>query len=293
MAYKIVDRSWLHLTVHTSAANIDAVSNFLLERGASGVVVKRNAVETYFPDSRDVATLKDSIRRWVRDVGKLQGGGRKPQIRWNIAQPKNWQNGWKRFIKPRRIGKIFWVTPPWLTPPRFRRRQVITIEPGMAFGTGAHATTRGCMELLEMAATYLPQGKFTALDVGTGSGILAIALTKLDAKEVWAIDNDPVAIAVASANLRANGAADSVHLMGTLLRSVKKRFAVVVANLTAETIIELAGAMQERVAPKGFLILSGIMHHKAKAVVRRFSGKFQIVKRKGSREWVTLLLRRK
>ena len=237
MAYKIVDRSWLHLTVHTSAANIDAVSNFLLERGASGVVVKRNAVETYFPDSRDVATLKDSIRRWVRDVGKLQGGGRKPQIRWNIAQPKNWQNGWKRFIKPRRIGKIFWVTPPWLTPPRFRRRQVITIEPGMAFGTGAHATTRGCMELLEMAATYLPQGKFTALDVGTGSGILAIALTKLDAKEVWAIDNDPVAIAVASVNLRANGAADSFHLMGTLLRSVKKRFAVVVANLTAETII--------------------------------------------------------
>ena len=78
-----------------------------------------------------------------------------------------------------------------------------------------------------------------------------------------------------------------------LLRSVKKRFAVVVANLTAETIIELAGAMQERVAPKGFLILSGIMHHKAKAVVRRFSGKFQIVKSKVSREWVTLLLRRK
>lgn len=293
MAYKIVDQSWLHLIVRTSAANIDAVSNFLFERGSSGVVVRRNAVETYFPDSSDVAALKNSVHRFVRDLAKRQSRGRKPRIRWNSSQPGNWQNAWKRFIKPRRIGKIFWVTPPWLTPPRFRHRKVITIEPGMAFGTGIHGTTRGCMEFLELVAAHLPQGKFTALDVGTGSGILAIALAKLGAKKVWAIDNDPVALDVARENLRNNDAADRVHLTGTMPSGVRKRFSIVVANLTAETIMELAGAIQGRVAPKGYLILSGILQPRANAVARRFCGKFRIVKRKRSREWVTLLLRRR
>ena len=293
MAYKIVLQSWLHLTVHTSAANIDAVSNFLMERGSSGVVVKRRAVEGYFANSKSACALKKSVRRFVWDVAKLQGHGNKPRIAWKVTRPENWQNAWKRFIKPSRIGKTFWVTPPWLTAPKFRRRQVITIEPGMAFGTGTHATTRGCLEFLELAARSLPRGQFTALDVGTGSGILAIALAKSGAKKVWAIDNDPVALEVARKNIQSNGAANCVRLAGTFLSSIKRTFSIVVANLTAETILELAGVMKKRVAPKGFLILSGILHPKANSVVRRFAGKFRIVRRKRSREWVTLWLRRK
>jgi ribosomal protein L11 methyltransferase len=225
-------------------------------------------------------------------VAGLQGHGNKPRISWKITRPENWQNAWKRFIKPSRIGKTFWVTPPWLTPPKFRHRQVITIEPGMAFGTGTHATTRGCLEFLELASSALPKGTFTALDVGTGSGILAIALAKSGARKVWAIDDDPVALDVAGKNLQSNGAADCIYLAGTRLSSIKRTFSIVVANLTAETIIELADVIKKRVAPKGFLILSGILHPKANAVVRRFAGIFRIVKRKRSREWVTLLLRR-
>lgn len=285
--------SWLHLTVHTSDACLDPVANFLIERGSSGVVLKRRAVEAYFPNNRDAETLKRAVRRYVFDVVKLQGRSSKPRLSWQIARPENWQNAWKRFIRPSRIGKNFWVTPPWLSPPKFRSRQVITIEPGMAFGTGTHATTRGCLEFIEQVAARLPESKFTALDVGTGSGILAIALVKLGAKKVWAIDNDPVAIDVARENLLINGATDKVDLSATALSRLKNKVPLVVGNLTAETIIELAGALEPRVAAGGYLILSGILRDKAAAVLRCFVPRFRVVKRKRVREWVTLLLRRR
>jgi len=264
-----------------------------MERGSSGVIMKRRAVEAYFPNDHNAAALKRAIRGFVLDVVKLQGRISKPRLTWQIARPENWQNGWKRFIRPSRVGKQFWVTPPWLTPPKFRSRQVITIEPGMAFGTGTHATTRGCLEFIEQLAALLPAGKFTALDVGTGSGILAIALTKLGAKRVWAVDNDPVAVEVARENLQINGAADQVELSGTPLGRIKRKFPAVVGNLTAETIVELAGAMAPRVAPGGYLILSGILHDKATSVLRCFAPRFSVVKRKRAREWVTLLLRQR
>lgn len=285
--------SWLHLTVHTSAACLDAVANFLIELGSSGVVLKRRAVEAYFPNQRDNTALKRAVRGFVLDVVKLQRRSSKPRLVWRIARPENWQNAWKRFIRPSRVGKQFWVTPPWLTPPKFRSRQVITIEPGMAFGTGTHATTRGCLEFIEQVAALLRESEFTALDVGTGSGILAIALAKLGAKQVWAIDNDPVALTVARENLQINHVEGHVHLSATKLNRCKNKFALVVGNLTAETIIELAGALEQRVAAGGYLILSGILHEKADAVLRCFAPRFRVVKRKRLREWVTLLLRRR
>ena len=283
----------MHLTVHTSAACLDAVANFLMERGSSGVVLKRRAVEAYFPHNRAAAGLKRVIYSFVAAVAKLQRRGSKPRLSWRIVRPENWQNRWKRFIRPSRVGKQFWVTPPWLTPPRFRTRQVITIEPGMAFGTGTHATTRGCLESIEQVAALLPPAQFTALDVGTGSGILAIALAKLGAKRIWAIDNDPVAIEVARENLQINGVAERVELSGAPLSRLKRKFPVVVGNLTAETIIELSAAMKAKVAPRGYLILSGILHVKAASVLRCFVPRFRVVKRQRAREWVTLLLQRR
>jgi ribosomal protein L11 methyltransferase len=288
-----VTESWLHLTVHASAACLDAVANFLIEQGSSGVVLKRRAVEAYFPNNRDTTALKRAVHRYVFAVVKLQGRSSKPGLSWQIVRPENWQNAWKRFIRPSRVGKQFWVTPPWLTPPNFRTRQVIIIEPGMAFGTGTHATTRGCLEFLEHVAARLAQSKFTALDVGTGSGILAIALAKLGANKVWAIDNDPVALAVARENILINHANAKVHISSSLLKRLKKKFALVVGNLTAETIIELADAIEERVAAGGYLILSGILHDRAAKIMRCFAPRFLVIKRKRAREWVSLLLQRR
>jgi len=288
-----VAESWLQLSVRTSAANIDAASNFLIERGSPGVVVKRYGLHAFFPANRDAAFLKKDVQRFFVALSRLSSRAGKARLNWKVVEAENWNNSWKRFIKPRRVGKSFWVTPPWLEPPKFRRRRVITIEPGMAFGTGTHATTRGCLEFLEVAADRLRDEKFTALDVGTGSGILAIALDKLGAREVWAIDNDPVALEVARENLIVNHAAQKVHLTGKNLSAIRKTFSLVVANLTAESILELAEGLERKVARKGFLILSGILHKKVSAVTRRFAARFHTVKRKRAREWAILLLQRK
>ena len=284
-------QSWLQLSIRTSAAKLDALSNFVVERGSPGVVLKRNGLDAFFPRSGNDKSLRREVERHIHGIGSKRA--QRPRLRWKIIKPENWEQSWKKFIKPRRVGKNFWVTPPWLTPPKFRRRRVITIEPGMAFGTGTHATTRGCMEFIELAAERVGRKKFTALDVGTGSGILAIALAFLGAAQVWAIDNDPVAVNVARENLRVNGVAEKVQVSGGNLSTIKRKFAVVIANLTAETILELADTLENRVAPMGFMILSGILQPKAGAVVRRFGADFQIIERRRKQEWMTLLLQRK
>jgi len=149
------------------------------------------------------------------------------------------------------------------------------------------------MEYLEQVAPALGGREFTAIDVGTGAGILAIAMVKLGAKQVWAIDNDAVALKVARENLRANDALKRVRLSSVKLGAIRRRFPLVVANLTAETIIELAAALEKRVAAKGFLILSGILRQKGGGIIRRFHERFRVVRQKRGREWATLLLQRK
>ena len=283
--------AWLQLSLRTDPAAIDAVSNFLIERGSPGVVIKRNEIQAYFAHSVDDALIRDDIQRFLRGLNRLYSY--EPHLRWRLLKDRNWNSSWRRFFTPQKVGKAFWVTPPWATPPLLRHRQVIIIEPGMAFGTGTHATTRGCMEFIEQVATMFRGTKFSALDVGTGSGILAIALVKLGAKGVWAVDVDPVALKVARENLCCNHVQDDIRLSEAKLSRIRKSFPVVVANLTAETILDLARSLESRVASKGFLILSGILNPMAHRVLDQFAANLRFVKRKQEKEWVTLLLRRR
>ncbi|HEX5019385.1 MAG TPA: 50S ribosomal protein L11 methyltransferase [Candidatus Binatia bacterium] len=286
-------QAWLQLSIRTSPENIDALSNFLMERGAPGVVLKKIGLDAFFAAPLAGARLRRDVDRFIGALGRLSPRRQKTRLQWTTIKQENWEHSWKRFIKPRRVGKSFWVTPPWLKPPKFRARRVITIEPGMAFGTGTHATTRGCMEFIEVVAGRFAGKNYSALDVGTGSGILSIALALSGAKEIRAIDNDPLAIQVARQNLLANGIAQRIRLSGAKMRGIKRKFDVVVANLTAETILQLSSDLENKVAAKGFLILSGILHQKAASVTQRLARRFRVLKRKHSREWMTLLLQRK
>ncbi len=287
-------QTWLRLSVRARAAELDAVANFLIERGSPGVVVKRNGIEAYFPCSRAHAPLKRAVRRYLRDIGRLNGHTGELGAQWRVIEEENWHDSWRRFIKAQKVGRSFWVTPPWLPPPKNDRREVITIEPGIAFGTGSHATTRGCLEFLEKAAGFFRGKDFAALDVGTGSGILAIALAKLGARSIWAVDSDPLALKVAEENLSRNGVEKNVHLFGGELSRIRRSFPLAVANLTAETILGLADALANKVKPQGYLILSGILRQQARAVGRRFGAEgFVVLRRKQEKEWVTLLLKRK
>ena len=291
---KVVLSSWLQISLRTDPAAFDALSNFLIERGSPGVVIKKNELQAYFAHSPEDAAIRRDVQRFLRGIGGVYPNIHESRLRWKVLKDRNWNSSWRRFFIPQKIGKAFWVTPPWAKLPELQSRQVITIEPGMAFGTGTHATTRGCLEFIEVVVQCLNRRPFTALDVGTGSGILAIALAKLQARKVWAVDSDPVALKVAQKNIRANRVREKINLTGRKLSGIGKSFPVVVANLTAETIIELAGVLQKSVALKGFLILSGILNHKAEDVIDCFSSNgFRMIRRQQEKEWATLLLRRK
>jgi ribosomal protein L11 methyltransferase len=282
----------LQVSVRADPAAFDTVANFLIERGSPGVVIKKNEIQGYFVHSKDDGSVRRDIQRFLLGINGLYPA-RERSLRWRLLKDRNWNSAWRRFFTPQKIGKTFLVTPPWAKPPKFRHRQVITIEPGMAFGTGTHATTRGCLEFIEKLAPALQGRGFRALDVGTGSGILAIALAKSGAQRVLAVDVDPVALKVARRNLRCNGVEKKVSLCGAKLSGIKALFSLAVANLTAETIIDQAMALKKRVAPRGFLILSGILNSETEKVVKQFAGDFKVIGRNRKKEWVTLLLRKR
>lgn len=289
-----VPQNWLQLAVIAGPDCFDAIANFLIERGSPGVAIRKQEVRGYFAEPFDIAAIRRDTEKFLSAIQRYYPKSAKPRLAWRIIRDEDWNKRWRKFIKPQKVGKKFWVTPPWSPVPKLRGRHVITIEPGMAFGTGSHATTRGCLEFIERVARRLTEAQWTALDVGTGSGILSIALVKLGAARVWAIDNDAVAIQVAQQNLQINGAARKVRLSGRDVAKIRRVFPLVVANITAETIVELSAALATRVAPKGYLILSGILNARAQRVIDAMDVVgVVLLERKRERQWTSLLLRRK
>lgn len=285
---------WLQISVHATPDAFDAIANFLVERGSPGVALRKQEVRGYFGEPFDLAAIRRDLQQFLSAIQRFYPKAVSPRLDWRIIRDEDWNKRWRKFIKPQKVGKKFWVTPPWIPVPRLRGRFVITIEPGMAFGTGSHATTRGCLEFIERVARRLKAKPWTALDVGTGSGILSIALAQLGAARVWAVDNDPVALQVAQENLQINGAAKNVRLSGDDLGKIRGSFPLVVANLTAETIVELTAALTKKVGTKGYLVLSGILNGRAQKVIDAMTAAgFALLERKRERQWTSLLLRRK
>jgi ribosomal protein L11 methyltransferase len=168
-----------------------------------------------------------------------------------------WRDEWKKHFEPFRICPGVVVCPPWRSATPEESEAVVVLEPGRAFGTGLHETTSLVAEILADRAVALRDG--TVLDVGCGSGILALVALKLGAARARAIDVDPDAVAVTRENALRNGVADRVVADGEPLSSVSEKFPVVIANIEHRTLVELAEPLASRVAPGGLLVLSGLL----------------------------------
>jgi len=179
---------------------------------------------------------------------------------------EDWANAWKKYYKPLKIGKKLVVVPKWETYEAAENEVTLLMDPGMAFGSGTHETTRLCASLLE---EHLEEG-MRVLDVGTGSGILAIAASKLGAKEIFACDIDPVAVRVANENFADNDVTNVRCEVSDLLKSVDKTgglYDVVCANIVADIVIRLAKDVGNYVKYGGIVIASGIINTQADQVV--------------------------
>jgi ribosomal protein L11 methyltransferase len=218
---------------------------------------------------RDVATVDvyatgkaggAALRRRIESLVASWAGGEKWTVALRRLEREDWAESWKRFFKVERVSRRIVVKPPWKCVAPRLGRVVVEIEPGMSFGTGQHPTTRSCLRLLDELTAKKPGN---LLDLGCGSGILAIAGAKLGFHPVVAVDNDPVAVRIARENARRNGVGRRVSFRVADLAGLRtaRRYDVVVANILAGVLIGNARRISAFLAPGGGsrLVLSGIL----------------------------------
>lgn len=243
------------LTLDVPRLEADDVAALLVEEGAGGAEVRDGTV-TPMPgaprpalDRAHVVAFFDSRRGAEAAAAALGASGEIEEI-----ADRDWGESWKEGLAAFAVGRAF-IRPSWIqaTPPEGLAE--IVLDPGMAFGTGTHPTTALCLAGIDALLAEAPGAD--VLDVGTGSGLLAIAAKKLGAGRVVGTENDPVALRVAEENATRNGAALELRLAAP--DAVEGRFPIVVANILANALVELAPAIAARVAPGGTLLLAGIL----------------------------------
>jgi ribosomal protein L11 methyltransferase len=196
---------------------------------------------------------------------------------------ENWNSSWQQYFGPQYIGKNVLVLPPWITLPEIdKKRIVITINPGMAFGTGIHPTTKICLELLEK---YIqPHTVCSILDVGCGSGILSIASRKLGAERVLGIDISTSALEASWQNIAYNDV-DKIIISGESIEKISETFDIVVSNMLLGEIIGIKDEFKKKVKSGGYLILSGILNEQENEIRACILPDFRLVRKKQEGEW--------
>jgi len=275
--------SWLEIACDVPEEFSETVADFLTRLTGNGVCVDNLSVDA-FSISEIPASVRVVIKAYLTaendyspqmrelEVFMVRLALRFPEA--SFSQPllsavasEEWSSSWKVHFKPLRVGKHLLIVPTWEDAPELPGDKVIRIDPGMAFGTGGHETTRLCLKLLESVLENDPLLSVPSLlDLGTGSGILAIAANLLGAGRILALDIDPDAIQVARENLALNDMSDTVEC-GTLpLESLTENFDIILANILAEELVRLAPSLVERLNHGGSLILSGILAEKEQLV---------------------------
>lgn len=285
---------WMQITVLTTTAGADMISQLLMDAGSSGTMIedKNDVALNQRPEGRwdildeeiarrmsdDVkvtgyyeadAAANDKLRMVEAEVRRIKGmdpgfdAGKLEVICSGFAD-ENWAENWKKNFKPLRLGNSVVIKPGWCEYEAQPGDKIIEIDPGMAFGTGTHETTGMCTELIEK---YVKPG-MKAIDVGTGTGILALAAAHMGAEDVLAIDIDEVAVRVAEENVHINGFDSVVRCKaGDLLENVDEQADVVIANIIADVIVMFAAPVKRHIRNGGIFICSGIAQERRQDVL--------------------------
>jgi ribosomal protein L11 methyltransferase len=255
---------WIELSLGCEPGQLEGINAIMGKYGQGGATTeewdsadathKHYIVKIYLPFSRAYRVLKDEIE------SEMAGAGCTQRLQERILQQDEWFESLRKNFKVMEIGQKFVVKPSWATEElNYPGRIVIEMDPGAAFGTGLHPTTRLCLINLQ---EYLRPG-MKVFDLGTGTGILAIAAVKLGASGVLALDIDSVAVKAAQVNAKINRVSEGIQFKrGTLSRGVQQKhrsgFDLVLANITSRAISDLSPALADVLKPEGILIVSGI-----------------------------------
>lgn len=253
-----------------SADPVHALARELVELGAGAVRESDGALHTHLPEPDDPEAFLLATRRRLEEAAP----GVVAAVSWGWEPDRDWGEAWREGLEPRRVGRRLVVAPSWTDPSPEPDDLLLSLDPGMAFGTGEHGSTRGVLRLLEGAVT---DGDLV-LDLGTGSGILAVAAVRLGADRVVAVDVDADALEVARKNLERNGVADRVELLRTRADAPRLAllepmcFDVLAANILARVLVPLLGPLGRLAAPGAALLLGGILEREASEVREAAAG---------------------
>ena len=276
---------WIEVNVAVTHEAVEAVADMLTSIGSKGVAIEdpqlindlRNSgtwelcdipeqentevvtVSAYYADDekleKRLAEIDEQLALIEERIGKYRFGN----TRFRKVSEQDWANEWKQYFHVTHVGKSLVIKPSWEKYAPKEGEHVIEIDPGMAFGTGTHHTTNMMMERLEKVIT--PDS--TVFDVGTGSGILAIAAAMLGAKSVKAVDIDAVAVRVAKENVADNGLSDQIEVReGDLLHGTEGKADVIIANIIADIVIMLLQDIPQKLNDNGVLLASGIIEER-------------------------------
>jgi ribosomal protein L11 methyltransferase len=288
------DKIWYAVEIEIARVGETAATTQLWAFNTIGVEISEDAnnpdfvtLRAYFNSAPDTKKLRGRILRDLKLIGLPEFALR--GITNLTVADQDWLAEWKKGYEPIAVGRSILVCPSWRRDQaRNTDRVVIEIDPGMAFGTGTHETTRGCLEMLEK---YWKGGAL--LDVGTGTGILAISAIKLrPGSRVVGFDLDPEAVEVALENAAINGVADEIEIEVNKLSSYHgQEFDLVLANLTADVIIPLSPEFPQVLKPQGALIVSGVLREQAVDVRAALeSHNLIVIEMKPDGDWVTMAL---
>jgi ribosomal protein L11 methyltransferase len=319
---------WFEITIRTTEEATEALADYLHRSGAGGVSIEESGslnrkrdttlgqwyelplndipegeaeVKAYFAEEGTrIDSLLEGVRTFLANLPDFGLAPGKAELSWKTVDDEDWANGWKQYYKPIRITDRLTVKPTWETYEPSEGEIVIELDPGMAFGTGTHPTTSLCLRAIER---YIKPGD-EVIDVGTGSGILAIAAAKLGAGGVLALDLDPVAVSSAKENVALNGLRQVTVMQSDLLSildqvgtnelGITLPVRVVVSNILAEIILTFVGDVHRVLRKDGLFIASGIITAKEKMVADELERTgFEIVARNEEGDWVALAARKR
>lgn len=301
---------WTEISVEVNASDIDdaaAIANMTVPYGIyieDYSELEREVMEIAHIDLIDEELLKmdrskakihiyidpeDNIGEAVSFLKeRLSAAGIGFSVDTGNVREDDWLNNWRKFFKPMPVGEKLLINPSWYTDTDAEGRAVLNIDPGLAFGTGKHETTRLCMEALER---YIKGGE-SVLDVGCGSGILGIAAVLLGAESAFGVDIDETAVKTANENADVNKVADRfTAIAGDLTDKVEGRYDIVVANIVADAIIALSASVPRFMKDGAVYIVSGIIDSRADDVIRAVSDTFEIIDKHTLGGWYCFALK--
>ncbi len=290
---------WLEASVQADGEAAEAVSEVFNRYGRGGAVLSTDfgdesgntavvTVKTYLPLDEEGLKTRRRIEEALWHLSQIYP---LPPPQFRELTEEDWAHAWKKHYHVLRVGQRMVIKPSWQEYVPRPDDVVIELDPGMAFGTGLHPTTQMCLQALE---EHLKPGD-KVLDLGTGSGILAIAAAKLGAVSVLALDNDPLAVRAAQANVQSNGVQNVVTVELGSLDKATGEFELLLVNILARVIVELAGqGLVDRVRPGGLMIAAGLIEEQEAEVTAVLSEhRVETVERRQEKDWVTLIGRRK